>query len=553
MVMPNERDRLLLMAMARAKRDSIAGQTSTDGMQTSIPDGMQTSPSDATDVSMWSNPIKDKQTWDEFNQSYDKQVQNKLLQSEQQSAGGEKTAGVFNAVNAGMMQGLKPFGMADWALRQVPIVGGTVADVAGVVPYLMSGMASGVVEPTAKLLGASEQGAQAMGETAGTIAPFVVPYLAKKFAPPMIRGVSKMLPDPLTLARDATGISGMSEAGVGALQRVVREQPSLTNKVPQAFQNVEKTKSSITNIIDKQLSPRIQKLTNEGNQLPTAYIEGKAIAYLKDNSARLNLPTGEGFNNYLQSAIDNFRKKYGQTINPSDMQGGKTATHQVANYGEDASNPISGEFNKAVANVFREELEKLDPTLKGINKKIFEKMAIAESQSRIGGKASTGTTPFMGLPFYIGVTRSIPVGEALGATRWISKKINSPSARLGRAGMYDKLQNFGLDRPPIDQPTFPVQVPPSIRGLLQEPFTSSENVVARDIPNPTFPPMAFLTQGRSLADIQNPNVMGQPFVPNPLVAGQPQSFILPDNLRMMPPSSYRMDPILLKLIQDLQK
>jgi hypothetical protein len=319
-------------------------------------------------------------------------------------------------------------------------------------------------------------GAGAVATMAEAI-PAGVNYLWNKVSPSVLpsdlsqqkkSAVNELIPSLATIAaiKGVSGIPKMTGKATGAVSRAILPKPEriysvgaklgglgaeadaatygVKNRVRVGgsydFQpkNYEANRGQIKSVIETKLNPEIETIQKTGVSLDRSQVLNDVNKYLRENFNGLKTPAGKAkYLKALESLNDEF-KQGGQKITPKEMQEGKVATHQTASY--DAEGQMANEFNKAVAHVYRKQLETWNPNLKGINKELLNLDILGESIYNEAMRSSKNLPKGeSGLPFYIAISNPLKGGAVAAARGMISG-----SSQLSRtAFLVDRLREMG--------------------------------------------------------------------------------------------------------------
>ncbi len=351
------------------------------------------------------------------------------------------------------------------------------------------------------------------------------------------------------------------QRAMGVISKVAREKP-LDSRVG-AWRNIRTAEENIRGenqaIWNKSIAPRIIENADK-------YIESKSIGNTLRNLVDNNL---ERFDAKQAEAIKTEAAKWDSPMTLDDLNKRITTINAEADkyYNADAAGKAAMlekrptlEADIEAANKGREllfnKLEELG--VKGIRQVRKQYGAVAEVTKNMRDeivKAEKEGTQNAWYNRGIHPYRLATDIATIGISKFL-RKYNSPNALMGRA--YSNLGKANIA--PVD-----------VTQTSPPPFIPREDYIAQDVEYrgfPTLPPQQYdmtnaitpekidafrqslfsnrlaLSEGRRSELIPNARTTNNtPFVPSPTIAGQPQPFVLPDNLRMMPKSSIFPDNI----------
>ena len=330
-----------------------------------------------------------------------------------------------------------PFNLGIEGLKQIPGIGEGVA-----APYELPGQAINSlwqgISPSVLPEDISPQKRGAINElvpTLGAIAAFKGVQSIPKGVGATARTV---LPTPERIYSPAAKLGGLG-AEADAATYGVKNRVMIGGKYKFQPKNYENIQNKIKTTVEQKLNPTIEKINQSGVVLDRAEVLQQVNDYLKQNYAGLKTPAGKArYQKVLDSLNEEF-KQGNEKITPKEMQEGKVATHREATY--DAEGQMTNEFNKAVAHIYRKQLEKWAPELGEINKELLNLDILSESIYNEAMRSSKSLPKGeMSAPFYIAIANPLR-GTAIAGARGLM----GTAAPLSRAAfLIDWLQQRGI-------------------------------------------------------------------------------------------------------------
>lgn len=247
----------------------------------------------------------------------------------------------------------------------------------------------------------------------------------------------------------AGGFKGLSDGEATAY--AVKNRIPMGTSFKEAPINFDLAMKRIRHKVENEITPELEKMDKAGEKFNRWKTVDDVVAEL-ENDPEIEAPSGSVKTEVIQKIAKAYRER-GEWMKPTDMQKEKTATHIVRDYGDFASN-IGAEFDKGLARRFKDQLEVWSPKLETINKdlgseiKIRDRIfGIAEKQ---GQKLPAGESS---LPFYVAVS-DIGRGTGLAIAR------NMMTARVLSQASFglDALRSVVKKRPA--EPNLPGYEPP---------------------------------------------------------------------------------------------
>jgi hypothetical protein len=385
---------------------------------------------------------------------------------------GDYISGAMQGINAKFSQAAPFLTTPERAIRKLP-AGNMAMDVAGAIPYVLGQVGDIAGSSAAQMTGASPKTTQIAGEFGGNVLPMVLPEIMNKI-PNTAEGIrsltQKITPTPERVYSVAGKLGGLG-VEADAANYGVKNRVKIGGSYDFQPKNYEENQSKIKDLIENKLTPEIDATQATGAWIDRGIVMQQVNDYLKKTFDPLKTPTGRvRYQKILQSLNDEFAQG-NQKITPSEMQEAKTATHQTANY--DAEGQITDAYNKAVAHIYRNQLEQWNPNLRGINKELLNLDILGQSIYNEGMRSSKSMPKGeSGLPFYIAISNPLKGGMVSGARQIMSAA--SPLSKTAFA--IDKMRNFGLVQPDITSMRQPLNIstqdfPPARQpiGLLPKP------------------------------------------------------------------------------------
>lgn len=289
--------------------------------------------------------------------------------------------------------------------------------------------------------------------------------VAKVSLPPPIRAVGRALPaEHLYQTAGRLGSYESTVEGLDAtIARGLKERIPFGGSFKKLRQNLNETQGKLTNIIERQVKPEINKMEAAGEKAPTAEFLAKNRQFLLEKNSDLKGAQRQKFLSVLNKLDEDFLSAEGETLTPKRMQEMKTAIHNKAVY--DEAGAFAKEWEKGIGHQMRAWLEGKSPRLAAVNKRYGELANIRNSQFDEIFKSGDKLPSIAGsAPFYMAVAEPIR-GAALSGSRGI---IRSPQILSRSAIGIQKMREVGKKPQPEQLPRG--YAPPNVSGLLPPPL-----------------------------------------------------------------------------------
>jgi hypothetical protein len=268
--------------------------------------------------------------------------------------------------------------------------------------------------------------------------------LLKKAGAKALYGVT---PSPEAVISPAAKLSAIDEEAAAA-QLMVKNRRAMGGRYTTQQNKVDTQRQVVKDIVDKELTPRIQAIENGGEMLQRKTVGEDAYQFVKNE---ISDKTSQGIADLKM--LDKIHKEFveggGEIIKPTEMQKAKVSTQSSAPF--DREGTLRQRYDKALAHNFRTFLETKDEGLGQINQKLHsEAIALDRMEYGAGKTGKTLPTGEAGLPFYITISNPIK-GLAAGAGKNL---LANPMLRSKAAFALDRLRTAagkGIPEQPIPQ------------------------------------------------------------------------------------------------------
>ncbi len=330
-----------------------------------------------------------------------------------------------------------PFSLGIEGLKQIPYIGEGVA-----APYELPGQAVGsmvrAVSPSVLPDSMSQQKRDISNELMTNLGTMAL-FKGVQSIPKAVGATARTVLPPAERMYSPAAKLGSIGAEADAATYGVKNRVLIGGGYKFQPKNYENIQTKIKATVEQKLNPTIEKINQSGVALDRAEVLQQVNDYLKQNYAGLKTPAGKArYQKVLDSLNEEF-KQGNEKITPKEMQEGKVATHREATY--DAEGQMTNEFNKAVAHIYRKQLETWAPELKTINKELLNLDVLGESIYNEAMRSSKSLPKGeMSAPFYIAITNPLRGAAIAGARGFLSTA--APLSRT--AFLIDWLQQRGI-------------------------------------------------------------------------------------------------------------